>query len=243
MANQTFLGYAYWKAERKQVLTEPRSLKIERPQSLSESAADHIREAIIRGEFHLGEALTESSLSKLLGISKTPVREAFASLKREGLLQGDSQKGARVFTLTADQLRQLCAYRFTLEASALELALEQFPDGLIKRLTGICNNMETAHLTDDFDGYMHLDRDFHDTFFEFSGNQFLQHGYRSVSHKVSTLRTHLSRAPKRIDKSYAEHLEITKHLKANNLKKATRVLRKQIDRGSNAIDEITRAQG
>lgn len=217
------------------------SLKIARPQSLADIAAEHIREAIIRGDFLLGQALTENALSEMLEISKTPVREALASLKREGLLHGDAKKGVRVFTLTADQLRQLCAFRFTLEAAAVELAVQNDANGLCTELDAICANMEKARASGDFVGYLKLDRDFHDVLFKLSGNQFLQEGYSSVSHKVSTLRTYLSRAPSRIDKSYSEHVRIADLLKAGQTDEAIRVLKVQIDRGSNALDEITGA--
>ncbi|WP_164659564.1 GntR family transcriptional regulator [Tropicibacter sp. Alg240-R139] len=219
-------------------MTQVTVLKIERPQTLTDIAANHIREAIIRGDFRLGEALTEISLSRFLGISKTPVREALSSLKREGLIQSDSQKGVRVFTLTADQLHQLCTYRFTLESAAVDLALENDAEGLCKCLNDICASMAEARLSGSFDSYLKLDRDFHDAFFEFSGNQFLKEGYKSVSHKVSTLRTYLSRAPLRTDKSYSEHLEIAKSLKSGRHTEAKQVLSEQIDRGSNALDEI-----
>ncbi len=215
-----------------------KNLKIERPSALCDIAADHIREAIIRGEFHLGEALTETALTQFLGISKTPIREALASLKREGLLEGDPQKGVRVFTLSADQLNQLCLYRFTLETAAVDLALQKDPEGLIQGLSKICENMAAARHSGDFEGYLKLDRDFHDAFFEFSGNQFLQEGYQNVSHKCSTLRTYLSRAPVRIDKSYREHVEIMNLLSEGRYVDAKSVLGVQIDRGSNAIDEL-----
>ncbi|MDO6800715.1 GntR family transcriptional regulator [Shimia thalassica] len=214
------------------------SLKIERPQPLSDIAADNIREAIINGDFRLGQALTENALSKLLGISKTPVREAISSLKREGILHGDSQKGARVFTLTAEQLHQLCVYRLTLETAAIEMAMTTDPSGLVKRLQSICEDMSSAREAEDFEGYLKLDRVFHDAFFEFSGNQFLREGYRGVSHKVATLRTYLSLAPLRVDKSFSEHVKIAELLKATRVQEAIEVLGEQIDRGSHAIDEI-----
>ncbi|PSL15380.1 GntR family transcriptional regulator [Shimia abyssi] len=214
------------------------SLKIERPQPLSDIAADHIREAIINGDFRLGEALTENALSKLLGISKTPVREAISSLKREGILQGDSQKGARVFTLTAEQLNQLCVYRLTLESAAIEMAMKADPSGLAKRLLSICDDMSNARDAEDFEGYLKLDRIFHDAFFEFSGNQFLREGYRGVSHKVATLRTYLSLAPLRVDKSFSEHIKIAEFLETSQIEEALAVLGEQIDRGSHAINEI-----
>ena len=44
-----------------------------RPPSLAEQAADQIRNRIVKGDFRLGEALSETTLATELGISKTPV--------------------------------------------------------------------------------------------------------------------------------------------------------------------------
>ena len=59
-------------------------IKVNRPESLTEIAANKIREAIINNDFKLGQPLSEAFLSKSMEISKTPVREALAKLKSEG---------------------------------------------------------------------------------------------------------------------------------------------------------------
>lgn len=218
-------------------------LQVERPRTLSEIAADNIREAILRGEFRLGEVLKEGTLSTVMGISKTPIREAFATLKREGLLQGTSQKGARVFTLTPDELKQLCAYRFVLESAALEMALVCDAVVLASRLSSICKKMAAARKKGDFDSYLALDGQFHAAIFEISSNKFLQEAYRSVRDKVATLRNRLSRAPQRTDISYAEHVEIARLLEHGQIEEAKQVLFTQIDRGSEAYHEMTTKSG
>ncbi len=211
---------------------------IERPKALSEIAADYIRNAIVSGEFKLGEALTEKALAGLFGFSTTPVREAIATLKREGLLQGVSQKGAYVFTLTEAELSQLCTYRFALETTALDLAAQADPDGLARSLNRICGRMDIARKDGDFEQYLALDRAFHDAFFKASGNPFLDDGYLCVSNKVATLRMYLSRGLRRIDKSFDEHVEITRLIEAGRFEDAKSVLWTQIERGSNAHEEL-----
>ncbi|RDJ94283.1 GntR family transcriptional regulator, partial [Lacticaseibacillus rhamnosus] len=62
-------------------------------QGCYEQAADRIRNRIVKGDFRLGEALSETTLATELGISKTPVREAFLILKTEGLVDILPQRG------------------------------------------------------------------------------------------------------------------------------------------------------
>src|SRR5262245_4726210 len=64
----------------------PSAGQLQRPKSLAEQAADQIRARIIRGEFELGAALSETTLATEMGVSKTPIREAFLRLKTEGLV-------------------------------------------------------------------------------------------------------------------------------------------------------------
>ena len=66
-------------------MTEAAQFK--RPESLSKIAEGHIRNDIVRGNLRLGESLQEAKLSAAMGISKTPIREALAALKLQGLVK------------------------------------------------------------------------------------------------------------------------------------------------------------
>ncbi|MFY0681666.1 MAG: GntR family transcriptional regulator [Thalassovita sp.] len=211
---------------------------IQKPKVLSEVAAEFIREAIVSGEFCLGDALTEVKLSEMFGISSTPVREAITILKREGMIQGESQKVARVFTLSAQQLTQLCRYRFALETSAIDFAMTHDPAGLVARLEALNVEMRHSMEVSDYETYLQLDRAFHDALFDHAGNAFLKEGYRCVANRVATLRTYLSRAPLRVQKSFDEHVKITAALKEGRLEDAKATLWTQIDRGTDAEDEL-----
>ena len=57
-----------------------------------------VANAIIRGDFKMGQPITEASLSTSLNISKTPVREALSKLESEGLVVSEKNKGYKVFT-------------------------------------------------------------------------------------------------------------------------------------------------
>ena len=93
------------------------NFSIKRPDSLSKTAEEHIRKGIISGAFGLGESLQEAKLSSAMGISKTPIREALAALNLQGLVQIIPHRGAFVFTLSQQDVIQLCQYRLILVAS------------------------------------------------------------------------------------------------------------------------------
>ena len=119
--------------------------KLKRPQSLVEAAMDGIRSSIIKGELGLGQQLTESYLAELFGFSKTPIREALALLKSEGLVVSEVHKGFRVFKMDEKELSEFCELRFALESQALSSSFTKNRLKLIRKLKNIIKEMEELY--------------------------------------------------------------------------------------------------
>src|SRR5512133_2552962 len=98
--------------------------QLERPKSLTDLAHEKIRQLIVSGEFPLGEQLSEASLAAQLGISKTPVREALLRLRADGLIDIQPQRGTFVFSLTPQQVDEICRFREFVEVAALGAAMQ-----------------------------------------------------------------------------------------------------------------------
>jgi len=226
-------------------MSDKKIKQIERPQSLCDIAAESIRNAIINGYYDLGVALSENSLSESLGISKTPIREALALLKHEGLVTVVPQKGTFVFTMSVNDVAQLSWYRYILEATALDMALSQHRADLLSSLLEKCNEMASARKKNDMSEYLRLDGLFHETIFQHCDNQYLKEGYNSITGKVAALRTHLSKHPTHTDKSMGEHLEITKLLQDGKFEEAKQILERHTTRGertyADGIEDIATA--
>ena len=126
---------------------------LKRPKSLTEQAADEIRARIVSGEFPLGTPLSENALAGLLGVSKTPIREALLQLKMEGLVCIQPQRGTFVFDMSARQVEELGELRETVESGALALAARRNAPALIAALRAGHREMEAAlQATDDLGG-------------------------------------------------------------------------------------------
>ena len=108
--------------------------EFERPLSLVEVTMKGIRSAIIGGNLSLGQILTESYLQKSFGFSKTPIREALAQLKAEGLVVSEVHKGFRVFKMDEKELSEFCEFRLALESQALRSAYKNNRLELVKGL-------------------------------------------------------------------------------------------------------------
>jgi DNA-binding GntR family transcriptional regulator len=204
--------------------------EFERPKSLTSVVTDHVRNLIVNGDVPLGSVITERKIAAELNVSKTPVREALAQMRNEGLVTIFPQSGVRVFTLSATEVREICAFRKALEAAALTLAMQVHPGELKNALSRIVDRMETALDKGDQRTYLALDTDFHLTFFDWCDNGYLKNSYSLYSGKISALRTHLANKPQHTALSLKEHGEIVGAVGAGDTAKLVSILEDHIGR-------------
>src|SRR3990167_4574480 len=133
--------------------------KIERPTSLAEVVTSRLRREIVDGEFDFGQALSESKIAARYGVSRTPVREAFARLDLEGLVRTEPQHGTFVLTMDREQFAQISETRAIMEIAALRLAAERNRDELVQRWTRQVAAMKTAMEAGEGRRYSRSDRE------------------------------------------------------------------------------------
>ncbi len=85
--------------------------------------AEALREAIIQGQLPPGEALRQEQLASHFSVSRIPLREALRQLESEGWIEFLPHRGARVSSLSAEEVKEIYEIRASLECTALELAL------------------------------------------------------------------------------------------------------------------------
>lgn len=203
---------------------------ITRPSSLKQSVIDSIKASIITGELELGQQLSERALADKLNVSKTPVREALAHLRLEGLVEVYPQRGAYVFTPNSTEVIEMCELRQTLEASALRMAIERNPAETERDLEIVVRRMELARSKDDRRAYLAEDSLFHLALFSHCGNNLMLQNYQMLVGKIGALRTHLAQRPGHTDLSFAEHKSILAAVKQRDPKTALSTLDTHIDR-------------
>jgi DNA-binding GntR family transcriptional regulator len=210
---------------------------IERPESLTERAVKRLRAAIVAGDFELGQALSERQLAAMLAISKTPVREALAQLRREGLVRILPQRGATVFTLSQQEVVEICELRQALEASALKAAIERNPRRFADALAIIVQRMAKARDRGDLKGYLEEDTAFHLAFFAHCGNGLMAQNYGLFVGKIAALRTHLAHKPQHTELSFQEHEVMREAVARRDTARALTVLDVHIARTKETYSE------
>lgn len=211
-------------------------MKIVTPKSLTEMVSARLEQAIVDGEFALGEAISEETLAKTFGVSRTPVRDALSVLQLKGLVSVVAKRGSFVFRPTADDAAALCDYRFLLESEGLRLSHRRAGAETLGAMRAALAAMEAALFADAV-AYGRADTRFHQAFLDFCGNPYLGDAYRLAAGKVAALRTHLTaHARDRRMTSLEEHRRMVALFEAGDLDRLMAVLAEHIGRTRHVYD-------
>ncbi|MER6530214.1 GntR family transcriptional regulator [Streptomyces sp. NPDC001508] len=101
---------------------------------LKDRVYEYLRRAIINGDFEVGAALREIDISKSLGVSKTPVREAFVRLQKDRFVELFPYRGAIVAGYSRRDLRELYEVRELVEGRCAARAASSRNDDLCEAL-------------------------------------------------------------------------------------------------------------
>jgi DNA-binding GntR family transcriptional regulator len=179
--------------------------KVSRPESLADIAQRELRDAIIDGRLKLGDQLSEVRLSRMLGISKTPVREALMQLKREGLVQVDPQRGTSIFRIEDVEIDQILAFRKLLELEAARTIFRTGHDVASRDMRAVVSDMDAALARYDFQVYRRLDSNLHMVIIEHARNPYIVAAYGLIAAKIGALRTRAHDDVHVVDRSLATH--------------------------------------
>jgi len=178
--------------------------------SMVERAYKELKARILTNRFQSGEYILEDELSKLLQMSRTPVREALVQLQNEGHVQLVPRRGARIVPLTIRDIREIYDLLQTLEAHAAELiSVREDRQQLVDALRGHIEEMRAALSEDDLDRWAAANERFHRELVAASGNERLIRFTSTLldqSHRVRVFTLRLRKPPGRSTQNHADLL-------------------------------------
>jgi DNA-binding GntR family transcriptional regulator len=124
----------------------------------SQRVADYLREAILGGDIGPGERVRQADVAERFGASRLPVREALRMLAAEGLIEHETNKGARVPRLDMHEVDVIYQMRERLEPLALSESMPHLSGEDLRRLDDIQSQIEEGT---DVARFLQLDREFH----------------------------------------------------------------------------------
>ncbi|MGW4809885.1 GntR family transcriptional regulator [Kitasatospora sp. NPDC004272] len=198
----------------------------------TESTRLRLRELILDGHYPPGARVGEVEVAEALGVSRTPVREAFRALAADGLLAG-AGRGLRVVRLDDEELSQVYRVRAALEALTAELAAERQRAGRLApaelaELAALADRTHRATADGRLTEAVRLNRGFHRRIAELAANPVALHALDRLwdQIQVSTLRS--LHAPARTDLVDAQHRDLLDAITAGDPAAAAATARRHV---------------
>lgn len=120
-----------------------------------------LRRAVLEGELAPGQRLVMRELAQRYGVSDVPVREALRMLQRDGLIEMLPYRGARVVTLSPEEIEEAYLIRGHLESLATAEAVDYLKASDVEQLKDCLRRMEAVAARGDCLAYADLNREFH----------------------------------------------------------------------------------
>lgn len=194
--------------------------------------ADAIWELIYTGEFPPGARLREVELAEMLGVSRTPLREALVHLEQEGVVFSETAKGFTVSELTSREVREIYPLRALLESHALKIAGRP-TDKTMAKLREINEELESANHS--IRQRIELDEKFHTCLVSHCPSELLMKQLKSLQQLSRRYEYAYMRDNRQVEYSTDQHREILAALESGAHEEACQLLADNMTVGMDAL--------
>lgn len=205
------------------------ALDLLREHSLSTLAQQELERRIISGEVPSGSKLNEVDVAATLGVSRGPVREAFAALSQAGLVRVEKNRGVFVRQVSLDEANEFYEVRAALEGLIGRLAARRIALDELEQLRTLVKRMQQVQKTRRAEDYFALNVEFHDRLARAARNNALLANYRGVVNQLDLYRrATISRSVENIPLSTQEHQAIVEAVAARDEARAEALLTEHV---------------
>ncbi|MDA3915481.1 MAG: GntR family transcriptional regulator [Deltaproteobacteria bacterium] len=210
--------------------------KFKERKSLGQDVFDYLKKAIIDQDIEPGSRLVESRIADMLGISRTPLREALHKLEREDWIEKTPSGGFQVVTLTKEDIEQTFGIRSVLEAYAARLAAENYNtrdlEPLEKKMKEFQQCLEKEY---DYVKLQKINTQFHDYLYALSKSQKLIKMINQLRAHISRFRQIILKQKEYAQKSNDDHIKMVAAIKKRDGVAVEQLVRTHILKGKNAV--------
>lgn len=168
-------------------------------------AYNFIKNKILINEFSSGEYLEEKRLCEMIGVSRTPIREAVNQLETENFIETIPNKGSFVTSLDVKKIKELFQTRYYLEPIVLELSWKKIDKSVF---LGYKNGFQSAIAANDIPELNELDYEFHNYINSCCGNDYLINIMDGLQDQFQRIRTLGFYSQERVIGGAEEHIGI-----------------------------------
>lgn len=209
-----------------------------RGSTLTEQVYMQLRQGLLVGSWKPGDKITARKLSRALGVSLTPAREAIIRLANEGAIEVSETRMFSIPQLDRARYDEITRIRLQLEPMAAEMAARHCDAALADRLAALNEKLREQILVEAYDEALRLDSEFHLSIYDAAGSVVLRRLIDSLWLQIGPTRTRLSREYRRKLVGYGNHLKIIEALRAGDAGEAGAAMRRDLIDGANAIMSV-----
>jgi len=210
-------------------------VKIGKKKSLREVVYDSLKKSILHGKLKAGQRLIEETLANQIGISRTPVREAFHKLERDDLVSRLPKGGFAVREFTKEDVQEIFGIRIALESYAAYLAAIHITVDKISTLEHKVTESENALKKRENERAVQLHTEFHDLLYKSCKSKKLIEMINNFRDYFYRYRSALLHAPEGFKTSASDHQQMIEAMKEKNPKLVESLVRSHLERGREIV--------
>lgn len=203
--------------------------------ALNTQAYTHLKEMILRNELNAHEIYSETKLSKDLGISRTPCRDAIHKLVQEGYLDIIPSKGFQLHQLSETDIINTFQVRTALETYCTMELTKHYSDPSVQKLfqhleKTITHMKKIINSSRSIEAFKKYDLDFHKMIIGYFNNEQLKNIYESNFYRISRLATLSLGHEGRMENTCKEHENILNAMRSGDVSLVYEVTLVHMDR-------------
>jgi DNA-binding GntR family transcriptional regulator len=193
-----------------------------------ETTYSRIKNFLLNSDIYPGQKFPHVEICKKMGISFSPLREAFIRLATEGLLIHKNQRGFFVPQISYEEAREFYDARILIEPYLVKEAAKFMTEEKLESIRNIHNSYKRMAAEPYSRNRLLVDKSFHLEILEMGGNQKLTQIVDGIFNSLIVRRTIAHLPPERPHRAYEEHFAILESLARGNGKKASQLMKYHI---------------
>ena len=208
--------------------------------TLHQEIANTLRDMIMSGELKEGDKIKEDQLCELMGISKTPLREALRVLSAEGLIRLVPNRGAYVSTPTFEEIKEMFDVMSVLEGECARASAQRMTEKDFVTLNKLHEKLEESFRQRNQKDYIRINNSYHTLLQELAGNRILNQIINGLRQKILLYRFQSLNLPERFEQSIREHRDLLEAFRKRDPGKAEDLMRHHLIMQCKALEELAK---